>query len=83
MKDLGNKLKEANDKIEWIKNEFGLTDDDLDPKKRKLNGKNIKESILFANIQPSNLLLNYLVLAAENERLGVIIDKYYSENESL
>lgn len=80
---MGNKLKEANDKIEWIKNEFGLTDDDLDPKKRKLNGKNIKESILFANIQPSNLLLNYLVLAAENERLGIIIDKYYSENESL
>lgn len=50
MKDLGNKLKEANDKIEWIKNEFGLTDDDLDPKKRKLNGKNVKESILFANL---------------------------------
>lgn len=48
-----------------------------------MNGKNIKESILFANIQPSNLLLNYLVLAAENERLGIIIDKYYSENESL
>ncbi|CAD8050332.1 unnamed protein product [Paramecium primaurelia] len=83
LKDLGNKLKEANDKIEWIKNEYGLTDDDLDPKKRKFNGKNIKESILFSNIQPSNLLLNLLLQSAEIERLGIIIDKYYSENESL
>ncbi|CAD8141583.1 unnamed protein product [Paramecium octaurelia] len=83
LKDLGNKLKEANDKIEWIKNEFGLTDDDLDPKKRKLNAKNIKENILFSNIQPSNLLLNFLLQSAEIERLGIIIDKYYSENDSL
>ncbi|CAK56070.1 unnamed protein product (macronuclear) [Paramecium tetraurelia] len=83
LKDLGNKLKEANEKIEWIKNEFGLTDDDLDPKKRKLNSKNVKDSILFANLQPSNLLLNFLLQSAEIERLGIIIDKYYSENESL
>ncbi|CAK64313.1 unnamed protein product (macronuclear) [Paramecium tetraurelia] len=82
LKDFSNKLKEANDKIQWIKNEFGLTDDDLDPKKRKSN-KNNQETRLFANIQPSNMLINYLLLSTENERLGIIIDKQYGQIESL
>lgn len=62
-------MKDANDKIEWIKNEFGLTDDDLDPKKRKANGSNAKELLMFKNVNPINQLLNYLLVSAENERL--------------
>jgi len=42
LKDIQKQLKDANEKIEWIKKEFGLTDADLDPRNRK-NMQNLKE----------------------------------------
>lgn len=32
---------------------------------------------MFNNLNVPNVLVNYLVLSAENERLGTIIDRYF------